>query len=356
MKSKSNAKPIVVTIVSLIIITLATIAIVWLAQNWNKLEQGMDGSNLYTYEDLQSSYEDGYNTAIKNEESYLQQIQELKNSLDLEKNQNNALVEYYEKLLTGTESNQIAIATFTIGSDVFRIIRQEKDTTLVPPTPESTDYTRFTYWELNGKQVDFNNYTLTESVTFNANLTYFYDVKFADANNLVFESQIVEENTYATLPTNAPIKDNYYLKGYSLTQNGDLVNLNELKITKNTTLYAIYGIQLSGTYRFTDLIDTSEQDTVFIIDFTLDKGNLTNVTSQNGSGMAQISKYDFIQVDDTTFKYDCYTYSTAKKNFTLFISITIMFDNDKWIFDYKDFAGNVKENQANGVYSSIIKL
>ena len=67
---------------------------------------------------------------------------------------------------------------------------------------------------------------------FIADITYNYDVVFMVDNN-IYNSQIVVENGYATLPNN-PSKSGYDFDGWTL--NGvNVIEPNNTKITNNTT-------------------------------------------------------------------------------------------------------------------------
>ena len=344
-----ETKRVLSIIFSILFIVAFAFVLSWGIINFNKVKDGLSGTKLYTKEDIEISYEDGYNTALKNEENYTKQIEELRSSLELERFENINLKNDYENLILGINDNQIAMATFYFDSKIFQIIGQSKGTSLIAPIPESTNDVKFNYWELDGTQVDFNNFVLSENVTFNANITYCYEVIFVDYNNTVFNSQIIEENATPTLPDNTPTKENYAFCGYSLTQNGELVNLDELEITKDTVLYAVYKFELNGTYRFTDLIDTNEQDTVFVIDFTLDKGVLTNITSQNINNSSY--SYNFNQLSSTMFDY-----SVINDSGYLVMNIIITFENNDWMFEYAFGAIDNSIKFNNGTYSSIIKI
>lgn len=54
----------------------------WTIKNWDKVKTGVSGADLYTREDIDNSYKDGYNTALKNKEEYLKQIETLKAKIE----------------------------------------------------------------------------------------------------------------------------------------------------------------------------------------------------------------------------------------------------------------------------------
>ena len=65
-----SAKKIIGIIVSVVFIAAFVFVLVWGIINWNKVKDGLSGSGLYTQEDIQKSYEDGYNTALADKEEY----------------------------------------------------------------------------------------------------------------------------------------------------------------------------------------------------------------------------------------------------------------------------------------------
>ena len=65
-----SAKKIIGIIVSVVFIAAFVFVLVWGIINWNKVKDGLSGSGLYTQDDIQISYEDGYNTALADKEEY----------------------------------------------------------------------------------------------------------------------------------------------------------------------------------------------------------------------------------------------------------------------------------------------
>ena len=106
---------------------------------------------------------------------------------------------------------------------------------------ESTTYKVFNGWTLNGSIVDITTQKIVSDTTFVASFTYKYDVKFM-VDETLHNSQVVTSGDFATLPNN-PTKTGYTFKGWSLSQNGELVeNINSISVTSNTTYYAIFEI------------------------------------------------------------------------------------------------------------------
>ena len=102
---------------------------------------------------------------------------------------------------------------------------------------DKTQYKIFNGWKVNGSIVDISSYKITADTQFVADITYKYDVVYK-VDDTVYNSQIITENNYPTLPTN-PVKSGYEFEGWSL--NGkDVINTSTLAITNNTTYVAVF--------------------------------------------------------------------------------------------------------------------
>ena len=104
---------------------------------------------------------------------------------------------------------------------------------------ESTTYKVFNGWKIDSDIINISEYPIYSSVVFIADYTNKYDVKFM-VDGQVYDSQIVEENGYATLPE-TPTKEGYIFEGWFL---GGLVEIiiPEWKITSNITLTAKFNM------------------------------------------------------------------------------------------------------------------
>ncbi len=94
----------------------------------------------------------------------------------------------------------------------------------------------FNYWTVGGDKITLSDYTINDSVTIVANVTYKFDVKFM-VDDQQSEKQIVEKDHFATFPTTTPSKPGYEFDGWTI--NGvDIVEVTSYKITGNTTFIA----------------------------------------------------------------------------------------------------------------------
>lgn len=66
----STTKKVLTIIFSILIVGAFAFVLTWGIINWSKVKEGMAGNGLYTQDDVQKSYEDGYSTALKDKEEY----------------------------------------------------------------------------------------------------------------------------------------------------------------------------------------------------------------------------------------------------------------------------------------------
>ena len=74
-------KKILYILFSGILIIGLGLAICWTVINFNKVEDGLSGAGIYTEEDLNNSYNDGYNTALSDKEEYTKLIDSYRDTI-----------------------------------------------------------------------------------------------------------------------------------------------------------------------------------------------------------------------------------------------------------------------------------
>lgn len=102
----------------------------------------------------------------------------------------------------------------------------------------NTDYKIFNGWKVDNKFVEVSSYAIYNNITFVADITYKYDVKFK-VDDAIYNSQIVTKNEYATLPTN-PTKDGYEFDGWSINGVDILTDIATTKVSENVTYLALF--------------------------------------------------------------------------------------------------------------------
>lgn len=77
----STTKKVLIAIFSIIIIAAFAFLIIWGIINFNKVKEGMSGAGLYTKDDVDNAYKDGFNAALENKQDYENLINSYKDSL-----------------------------------------------------------------------------------------------------------------------------------------------------------------------------------------------------------------------------------------------------------------------------------
>ena len=72
---------------SLIFVGLFIFVLTWGVINFNKVKDGMSGTGIYTEQDINSAYEDGYNTALKDKDEYNELINSYRDTITTQTDQ-----------------------------------------------------------------------------------------------------------------------------------------------------------------------------------------------------------------------------------------------------------------------------
>ena len=112
-------------------------------------------------------------------------------------------------------------------------------------TPTKEGY-RFDGWTKNGNDiVDVDNTPITNDTIYIAKFTKVYTVSFTSDDDTI-DTQLVDSGTFATLPTNPPVKEGYRLAGYSLNST-DIIDVTTVPILEDTTFIAVFVQQYTIT-------------------------------------------------------------------------------------------------------------
>ena len=135
------------------------------------------------------------------------------------------------------------VVTFKDGTNIVSTLNISYNNNLIlPDEPAKEGYT-FKGWaeNENGPVVDLEGYKVSNNVTFYA----VYEINSYTVNFVVenedYNTQIINYGNYATIPT-TPTKQGHTFKGWSLSQNGEVVSLDSYLIYENTTFYAVFEI------------------------------------------------------------------------------------------------------------------
>ena len=76
-----TATKIVAVVTSLLFIGAFAFTTIWTITNWNKVAGAMSGSNLYTRQDVDNAFEDGFNLALEHKQTYEDLIESYKDTI-----------------------------------------------------------------------------------------------------------------------------------------------------------------------------------------------------------------------------------------------------------------------------------
>lgn len=289
-----TAKKIIAIVLSVLLLAVSVFSIVWGVINFNKVKDGLSGTGLYTQDDVQNAYEDGYGTALDNKQEYEDLISEyrdkladyeiIKKELAVSKDNINELNEKVYSLQTyiaecetlidkmKTENyrlkNQITnletinanlmqsinayiqlissmsiieerfVVTFMFDDTVYSILLVPDGDKVQIENPKSTEYTIFLGWSLtlDGELVDLNEIEITADTVIYAKIIRKYDVNFI-LDYEVYEHHIIEKGETITAKT-PPSTNKRVFKGWSL-DSVNVINVTDYPITEHRTFFAV---------------------------------------------------------------------------------------------------------------------
>ena len=260
-----STKTIIGLIISIILVGAVAFVGVWGYTNFSKVQDGISGTGLYTQEDINKAYEDGYNTALTNEAEY------------------NALIDGYRDTITGLNdivsslNSQISTLTNnnqTLTSQVTSL--QSTITTLNTTITQLQSTGTANQATIDGLNLQISNLQVTIS---NLNTTIQQNgLTITNLNNQIGDMQ-AQFNYYATL-----------LQGYNF-ENTVIVTFmfkgntyNMQVVTKGTTVsltnpvnpafvgWTVDGVNVVNlaTYTITEDVTFTAKILEYTVNFTVD--------------------------------------------------------------------------------------
>ena len=231
-----------------ILVCLLGFCVIWSISNFDKLKLAISGTALYTKEDVDNAYRDGYDTAVTDKADLLVQIEALRNELDVKTAELSALknkfadydaittenyelkqqikalekeienlnltISAYEKFVEDVEEADKLVATFMYDGAIYALQRYENGATVTIEDPASTEDVKFLGWTKDGADVDLTNFVITESVTFEAKLAKSSAVTFIVNGETVNSQRVTYGETVTDIPENPDVYG-YTFKGWS---------------------------------------------------------------------------------------------------------------------------------------------
>lgn len=186
---------IVGSVLTIVVISAFVFCTVWTVRNWDKVYASLDGTSIYTAEDIKKAKEDTWAEAASNEkekDNTISDLRELVSSLQTThgiemKKMQQSLDEYiyiFNSLKASVENVELAdraVLVFISDDKIINVGTVEKNSTFTDelPTPSREGY-HFIGWSLNGVDIiDLNTYEFTQNTTLTAVFEInVYTVKF----------------------------------------------------------------------------------------------------------------------------------------------------------------------------------
>ena len=181
-----STKKILAIIFSVLVIGAFAFVLTWGIINWSKVKDGMAGNGLYTQDDVQSAYEDGYNTALADKEAYEKLINSYRDTITT---QNDLISQYTSEAIALNRSikdyqSQVATLQDEKGAlemqiDMLNTIISSNEAQIV---------------ELNGEIASLSNELLTLQANKDENERQIKQLTEQIANLQALNSQLQENN------------------------------------------------------------------------------------------------------------------------------------------------------------------
>lgn len=190
----STTRKVLTIIFSILIIAAFAFVLTWGIINWSKVKDGMAGNGLYTQDDVQKSYEDGYNKALADKDEYDKLINGYRDTITTQNDLisqytseatalNNSIKDYQGQIATLNEQ-KTALETQI---DTLNTIKASNETTIT---------------ELNGQIATLNNQVLSLQANKDENARQIESLNSQIANLQSLNNQLQETNDLNTRTIN----------------------------------------------------------------------------------------------------------------------------------------------------------
>ena len=190
----STTRKVLTIIFSILIVAAFAFVLTWGIINWSKVKEGMAGNGLYTQDDVQNAYEDGYNTALTDKEEYDNLINSYRDTITT---QNDLISQYTSE--TNALNNSIKDYQGQIGTlnEQKTALQTQIDTlNTIKASNEAT------ITDLNGQIATLNNQVLTLSANKDENERQIAQLNEQISNLQSLNNQLQETNELNTRTIN----------------------------------------------------------------------------------------------------------------------------------------------------------
>ncbi len=288
-----SASKIIGLLASILLIGVLGFCTIWTIRNWNVVYSSIDGSSIYTYEDIEKARNEAYAEGTKNENEYKEMLAELRNEILLLQNENSLLLkdnEVYKNFIQDFRKEGVSVLTFEVDGVLLDLVPVDNGVTLqnvltIISVPEKESYD-FKGWSLDGQTIiDSSVYKVTENVVLKAVYELKpYTIKFVRGST---EQDIV---FYETTAKHGQIIDNNVLtlaKSAALEYLLSVEGINCIDLDWGTEGYkggSIYDENGKWIGVKSDAVIFEEypitKDTIFYV-WTIDKGSIDDLPEKD---------------------------------------------------------------------------
>lgn len=272
----STTKKVLTIIFSILIVGAFAFVLTWGIINWSKVKDGMSGNGLYTQDDVQNAYEDGYNTALTDKDEYDKLINSYRDTITTQNDLisqytseatalNNTIKDYQGQVATLNEQKTVLEAQI----ETLYTVRENNEATIS---------------ELNGQIASLSNQILNLQANKDDNARQIEQLNAQITNLQTLNVQLQQNNELNTNTING-------LNAQIISLNNQIAELNlqaqNNSSTVNTLNVKIAELQKSVSY-YEQYIATLESGEQVVATFEFD-GSVYNIQVVNKNSLLSVT-------------------------------------------------------------------
>lgn len=323
-------KKILAIVFSVIFIGAFVFFATWTFINWDKVKASMDGTKLYTYDDIEKATQDGYNTALVDKEEYEKLINSYKDTITIKTDEISHLNVQINDLNADIINKKTKISNLESAIEIKNSLITDLENSL-SSKDEDINTKLELIEELNDEIIQLNieideleKVIITHESTIsnlntkidnlNKSIAYYENfIKGLETSSQAVATFMYNDSVYSILLLQKGSKisinnpaDTEYIDFLGWTIDGEIIDLNTYTLNVNTTFYAV----LNYSYDVNFMVD----DEVFNTQIIAENGVATLPTIPTKTG------YEFVGwtldgetvIDVTTNKITANTTYIAK--------------------------------------------
>lgn len=292
-----STKKILGIIFSLIFIAGFAFCLSWTIINWDKVKDSMNGTQIYTHDDLQNAYQDGYDTALTDKSEYDDLINSYRDTITTQTDRISQLNSELSELNSNIRDCQTQIANLTTQ-------KTNLETQVATLTSTKTS-NETTIASLNGQIT-----SLTQEVAELENANNTFDVQVVNLNSQIanLQNQIVELNASGDDKTSEITSLNSQIAVLENT----ISSLNAVKTNNENTISGLNSqiVYLQNTITQLQTTNQLNLDTISSLNTQISVLNnqINDLTSQVESNATNVSSYQqrITELENSIEYYESY--------------------------------------------------